>query len=301
MGRSITARSVLAAVMLVCGMSGASAQVLGTFAWQMQPYCNRITLTLTSVGGNFTLDGFDDQCGATNRASAVGVGTFNASGNLTINFTIVTAPSGKPVHVSAVVSPANGNGTWTDSVGNGGTFAFFAATPGLPPRPLPASGLAAAVITGAEIAPGAVTGASVADGSLTMADVANGPRAAFVGLTDGLPIGATPAAVRTRSLNVPGPGTVIVIASGTVVFTGTAPGEEVVFCSLSTSVAGDVGHSLVATDAGSTAAASTDAFGTTRGFTVSAGPFTVNLVCAQSAGTGANMFGANITAIFVAH
>jgi hypothetical protein len=139
-----------------------AAQVFGTFPWQMQPYCNVVTLTLTNTPAGFTLDGADDQCGATNRGSALGVATFNAAGNVTLNFTIVTTPNGKPVHVSAVVSPANGQGTWTDSVANSGTFAFFGATPGLPVRPLPASGLAPSIISTTEIAAGAV-GASDID------------------------------------------------------------------------------------------------------------------------------------------
>lgn len=138
------------------GATPAAAQVFGTFPWQMQPYCNIVTLTLTSTPAGFTLDGTDDQCGATNKASAVGVASFNSSGSVTLNFTIVTAPAGKPVHVSAVVSPATGTGTWTDSVGNTGTFAFFGATSGLPARPLPASGLPASIITTTEIAAGAV-------------------------------------------------------------------------------------------------------------------------------------------------
>lgn len=139
----------------------ASAQVLGTFPWQTQPYCNIVTLTLTSAPAGFTLDGTDDQCGATNKASAVGVASFNANGNVTLNFTIVTAPAGKPVHVSAVVTPANGAGTWTDSAGNSGTFAFFGNTPGLPVRPLPASGLPPSIITSVELAPGAVGSAAI--------------------------------------------------------------------------------------------------------------------------------------------
>lgn len=134
----------------------ASAQVFGTFPWQMQPYCNVVTLTLTTTPAGFTLDGTDDQCGATNKASAVGVASFSATGNVTLNFSIVTAPAGKAVHVSAVVSPANGAGTWTDSVGNSGTFAFFGNVTGLPARPFPSSGLGASVITTVEIAAGAV-------------------------------------------------------------------------------------------------------------------------------------------------
>ena len=155
---------VFLAAFALLDAAGASAQVLGTFPWQMQPYCNTVTLTLTGTpGGGWVLDGTDDQCGATNKASAVGVASFSATGNVTLNFSIVTAPSGKPVHVSAIVSPANGAGTWTDSVGNSGTFAFFGATPGLPARPMPASGLPAAIIGAAEIAPGAVGASDIND------------------------------------------------------------------------------------------------------------------------------------------
>lgn len=136
--------------------SGQPGQVFGTFPWQLQPYCNVVTLTLTNTAAGLTLDGVDDQCGATNKASAVGMATFDGAGNVTLGFTVVTAPSGKPVHVSALVSPANGQGTWTDSVGNSGTFAFFGATPGLPARPLPASGVAPSSITTTEIAAAAV-------------------------------------------------------------------------------------------------------------------------------------------------
>jgi hypothetical protein len=155
-------RLALAALLVLAGVSAASAQsVIGPVPWQMQPYCNIVTLTLVSTPAGFTLDGTDDQCGATNKASAVGIASPNAGGNFTLNFTIVTATAAKPVHVSAVVSPADGNGTWSDSAGNAGTFAFFGATPGLPPRPLPASGLAANVITTVEIAPGTVSASDI--------------------------------------------------------------------------------------------------------------------------------------------
>lgn len=118
------------------GAAPAAAQVFGTFTWQMQPYCNRVTLTLTTAPGGFTLAGSDDQCGAPTKGGATGVGVFNPDGTVGVNFTIVTSPAGQGVQVSALVSPASGQGTWSDSVGNSGTFAFFGATPGLPPRPL---------------------------------------------------------------------------------------------------------------------------------------------------------------------
>jgi hypothetical protein len=153
--RTLPRLAALALVAWAVPATGA-AQVFGTFPWQMQPYCNVVTLTLTNAPAGLTLAGTDDQCGATNKGSAVGVASFNGGGDVTLNFSIVTAPSGKPVHVSAVVSPANGNGTWTDSVGNSGTLAFFGAVPGLPVRPFPASGLPPSIITTTEIAAGAV-------------------------------------------------------------------------------------------------------------------------------------------------
>lgn len=144
MKRSMALHGVLALTMMVFGASNAAAQVFGTFTWQMQPYCNKVTLTLTSVTGNFRLDGSEDQCGATKKASASGVGVFNPDGTVGLNFTIVPS-SGPSVHVSASVSPANGQGTWGDDFGNTGAFAFFGNTPSLPARP---SGLAKFRVTG---------------------------------------------------------------------------------------------------------------------------------------------------------
>lgn len=144
----------------LCAASSASAQVFGTFAWQMQPYCNIVSLTLSSSPAGFVLEGTDNQCGAVDKGGALGVASFNASGFVNLNFTIVTAPAGKAVHVAAVVNPGTGSGTWTDSLGNTGNFALGAPGSGSP-RPLPASGIGASVITSAEIAPGAVGGSDI--------------------------------------------------------------------------------------------------------------------------------------------
>ncbi len=129
--------SLVRAFVLLGGLvapAASEAQVFGTFAWQMQPYCNVVTLTLSLTPAGFLVDGTDNQCGAANKAGAVGIATFNASGAVTFTFTIVAAPSGQAVHVSALVSPANGQGSWSDSAGNTGTFAFLANAGG-PPRP----------------------------------------------------------------------------------------------------------------------------------------------------------------------
>lgn len=123
-----------AVVVLLLPTTPAYAQVFGTFPWQMQPYCNIVTLTLIASPAGFRLEGADDQCGSTNKGSVVGMATFNASGNVTLNFTI-GSPTAQTVQVNAIVSPANGEGTWADGNGHVGAFRFFAAAAGLPPRP----------------------------------------------------------------------------------------------------------------------------------------------------------------------
>ena len=123
---------LLSAAAVVLSPVAADAQVFGTFTWQMQPHCNRVTLTLTISPGGFTLSGSDDQCGAVSKASATGVALFNADGTVGLNFTIVTPPTGQAVHVSASVSPASGQGTWSDDLGNSGTFALGGNAAGLP-------------------------------------------------------------------------------------------------------------------------------------------------------------------------
>jgi hypothetical protein len=126
---------LLSAAAVVLSSTEAYAQVFGTFTWQMQPYCNRVALTLLNSPGGFTFSGSDDQCGSVSKASASGAAVFNNDGTLGLNFTIVTPPAGRAVHVSASVSPTNGHGTWSDDIGNGGTFAFGGNAVGLPVRP----------------------------------------------------------------------------------------------------------------------------------------------------------------------
>ncbi len=50
----------------------AAAQPLGTLRWQLQPYCNVISVVVTGIGGIFSLQGTDDNCGAPRQASVVG-------------------------------------------------------------------------------------------------------------------------------------------------------------------------------------------------------------------------------------
>jgi hypothetical protein len=125
--------------------SSAWAQPLGTFRWQLQPYCNVISLNVIGEGGNYTLDGTDDLCGAAQKASANGLAFQNPDGTIGFGLTIVTPPGGEAVHIKATINLVTLGGTWSDSNGNTGLFVFTpgvgiggAARPGAPaPVPSP--------------------------------------------------------------------------------------------------------------------------------------------------------------------
>jgi hypothetical protein len=133
----ILGRALLTTCVLTCCARASAAQTIGTFRWQALPFCNVITLTVVQVGSIFTLDGFDDQCGAATRASVVGTAFFNPDGSVGIGLTTIATPGGGPVHVDVALSLATLNGPWRDSAGNEGTFAFTTSTgTGGSPRPL---------------------------------------------------------------------------------------------------------------------------------------------------------------------
>jgi hypothetical protein len=140
-------------LLLVCAAHiAAYAQPVGTFRWQLQPYCNVVTLTVTQAGGVYTLDGYDDQCGAQTRAPLTGAATPNPDGTIELGFGIVSSPGAVPVHVAVAINTSTLGGTWTDSAGHTGTFAFTrAGSTGGAPRP-PASGtIGAAAVDPAQV------------------------------------------------------------------------------------------------------------------------------------------------------
>jgi len=51
----------------------AAAQPLGSFRWQLQPYCNVVTVAVVQQGGQYQLDGTDDQCAAAQAAGMRGL------------------------------------------------------------------------------------------------------------------------------------------------------------------------------------------------------------------------------------
>jgi hypothetical protein len=145
---------VAAAVLLSAAVAG--AQPMGTFSWQLQPFCNRVTISITQNGGIYTLDGYDDQCGAASKAGLVGLATPNADGTISFALNLVT-PGGGPLHVDARISFPGLGGTWSDSAGNKGAFVFNAASGGLP-RPATIVGDVTGIVAGAGLSGGGTTG-----------------------------------------------------------------------------------------------------------------------------------------------
>ena len=262
----------------------ATAQPLGTFRWQLQPYCNIIAVTVTQQAGIYTLDGTDDRCGASQKGSVVGIAFLNPDGSVGFGLTSVL-PNGTPIHLEATINLASLNGTWRDSAGNNGTMIF---TPGAGiggvPRPLPPGGLAPASITNIQIANNAVTGANIVDASITTSDILDAPRSAFAG-GDGQFINLTTAAtvIRSVTINAPAAGNVIVNASAFFDFGNFATLENA-RCEITTATTIDNAHALYAREA-SVDAVHYVPFATTRGFTVAAGSTTFNLVCDEQSGT----------------
>ncbi len=129
-------RSLIAVTLIAFTAPVAAAQSLGTYRWQTQPYCNVLTLAVTQTAGVYSLDGFDDQCGATTKAPVTGTAVPNADGTVQFGLTIVTSPGGKPVHLTVPVNTGSFGGAWRDDAGNTGTFSFGTTTGGSP-RPAP--------------------------------------------------------------------------------------------------------------------------------------------------------------------
>ena len=124
-----TRDGVLAVVVLLAGIAGTAAgQPIGTFRWQLQPFCNVVTVAITQNGAIYRLEGTDDQCGGgADAASVTGTAFPNADGTVGFGLNIVTAPGGRPVHVDAEISLGTFSGTWRDSAGATGAFVL---TPG---------------------------------------------------------------------------------------------------------------------------------------------------------------------------
>lgn len=272
------------ALCLVLPTAPAEAQPIGTFKWQIQPYCNVITVNVTQQSGIYTLDGTDDRCGATQAASVVGIAHLTALGQVGFGLTSVL-PGGTAVHTEATISIASLSGTWRDSAGNNGSFIFTSgAGTGGNARPIPAGGIAAASITNIHLANNAVTGANIVDASITSADISDGVRVAFAGggVDQNIQLSTTPTIVRSVTVNAPAAGKVIVNASGFFSFSDPLD-ADVARCEITTATTILNANTIWAQEFANQGMFLVP-FSPTRGFNVSGGTTTFNLVCEELLG-----------------
>ena len=76
----------------------AHAQPLGTFRWQLRPYCNVVSLAVVQEHGLYRLEGTDDQCGnGRDLASVTGLAFPNPDG--TIGFMIGMLAAQEPRYI----------------------------------------------------------------------------------------------------------------------------------------------------------------------------------------------------------
>lgn len=125
--------AALLSLMLTIPGPDAHAQVIGTFSWQTQPFCNVVTVTVIQQGPRYQLSGTDNLCGS---GTAVVTGTAVPSGAGVLFGMTVAYPSGHAAHLSATVSLASLSGTWSEASGHTGGFVFGGAAGGSL-RPVP--------------------------------------------------------------------------------------------------------------------------------------------------------------------
>src|SRR5512134_804569 len=110
MRRGLVGSFVLTALAVATALH---AQPLGTYRWQLRPYCNVVSLAVVQEHGLYRLEGTDDQCGnGRDLASVTGLAFPNPDGTLGFGLTIVTTPGGTPVHVDTDIALATLGGSW---------------------------------------------------------------------------------------------------------------------------------------------------------------------------------------------
>jgi hypothetical protein len=100
----------------------AGAESLGTFRWQMLPFCNVLAANITRESADsFSITGWDNKCGGPSRDGIYGAFFFNPRGDIGGGLTIVSA-GGAALHLDIVIDPFTLSGTWTASDGTSGSF-----------------------------------------------------------------------------------------------------------------------------------------------------------------------------------
>lgn len=223
--RQTVGRYVVAAVAMACALVApqmASGQTLGTFVWQMAPYCNVLTLSVTVDGAAYRLTGFDNACGGTVRVPVAGAAVPNPNGTFTLTLTTATV-AGPSSQLTAVVTAPSYNGAWADSSGNSGDFVFSPTSPVGAVRPLP-------LVSGAAIADGSIGGVDVNLAELQARVTGSCPAGQFLTLVNqdgtvacGTPLGGGDITAVTAGAGLTGGGTAgdVALAIGAGAVTGS--------------------------------------------------------------------------------
>ena len=94
-------------MLMATATTPASAQPLGVFRWQQQPFCNVLNLAVTATPSGFRMEGTDDQCGGV-PASAVRHGVPKADGTVGVGLTLVLGVPWRCMSMAASI-PAPGS------------------------------------------------------------------------------------------------------------------------------------------------------------------------------------------------
>jgi hypothetical protein len=200
--RSRLASLAAALILVTVRPPEGAGQPLGTFRWQLRPFCNVVSLNVRQDGAVYTLDGYDDQCGAATHSSVVGTAFLNPDGTIGLGLSGATAPGAAPVMLYARLSLSSVSGTWSDSAGNTGTFVLTpGAGSGGDARPVPANGIRPGSVTGAQIAPATITADRLAPGAAQVPIVGTCPLGQYLrGVTPGGAVICEPFFVPTLSI-----------------------------------------------------------------------------------------------------
>jgi hypothetical protein len=134
--RSLTQTGVITALLGLLQVSTVQAQPLGTFRWQLQPFCNVLTLSVTQNGGIYRLEGVDELCGGTSPAAVVGIAHQKPDGTIGFGMTVLLQPGATSLHITATINLSSLSGTWEDDGGNSGALTFNPTVAAGIPRPV---------------------------------------------------------------------------------------------------------------------------------------------------------------------
>ena len=151
----LVSQLVLATAAVLASAQPSAAQSLGTFRWQLSPFCNVLTLHVTAVAGVFRLEGYDDQCSG-RHAAVIGMAVPNLDGSVGFGLNVVATAGDLPLNLNVSFDASTLGGTWYDTAGNSGTLIFSPSTASGNPRP------AATLL---------IDGSDVLDGSIGAGDV----------------------------------------------------------------------------------------------------------------------------------